>query len=133
MAKVKGMKKVKPKREKPEKNLNKKVVRDAKEKPPIKPNQITELIAETLQANSEGEYRLPSFLMRYTSGPKTELGWHLEYYIPIITKAPYYAVDSPQAMDIFRNQAWQITNELMTNQFPIRDHNNTLPLCKDCK
>lgn len=96
-------------------------------------NRMADIVAETLQGNSEGEYALPATLVRYTNGPKAHLGLHREYYIPVLSKPEYLMNDTPSAWNIYRDQAAQIVQELVGNDFPINEGNFDLPLCKGCK
>lgn len=90
------------------KNKKKKVAKPLK--PKITARQIYEIIAETLQANSDGEFDVPSMIVRYLdkSHPKAKYGLHREFYIPALRELRFYPNTSTQAMTVYHNQASQV-------------------------
>lgn len=110
-----------------------------KEKAPPKPKvtakQIYEIVSETLQHNSSGEFDLPSILVRYLdkSDPRSKLGLHREYYVPVGKSAPFHLPDTPQAEMIFKNQASQILQAMLGEGVPVREKRFDPPFCKEHK
>lgn len=126
MAKVKKAVKKFVKAAKPEKK------KKVKPKPKITARQVYEIIAETLQANSEGEFDLPSMMTRYLdkSDPRSKLGLHREYYIPP-GNIPFYSNTSEKAMTLYRNQASTILPALAGEGIKLRIKKFDLPLCEE--
>lgn len=103
-----------------------------KEKLP-KARKLVGIVAGTLEANSDGEFDLPSMLTRYLSGPKASIGLHREYYLPVVSRVPYYPSGSERAMMIYRRQAAEVINEIVTGGFAITSHEFDLPFCEECE
>lgn len=103
-------------------------------KPPSLRKIIYNSIAETLQANSEGEFDLPSILTRYNekSHPKHKMGLHREFYIPVGTRVPFYPPTGERAFILFQNQAGIVLNAFGEGIL-IKDKEFNLPLCEDCQ
>lgn len=94
---------------------------------------IFNTIAETLQANSDGEFDLPSDLVRYMDRKHTRFkyGLHREFYVPEGKVIPYYNRDDPKAMNLYRNHSSMIMSALGEG-IKIREHNFDPPFCEDC-
>lgn len=119
------------KKAKPKKAVTETVERESKKLPKI--NRLIEIVAETLQDKSEGEFKLPSTLVQYTSGPKSSLGLHREHYMPLLGGTPYFLSDTREAWELYMHQAHQIISEIVSGGFPVDHHEYDLPLCDDCK
>lgn len=94
---------------------------------------ITNIIAETIQANSDGEFDLPSSLVRYIdkSHPRFKYGLHRESYVPAGKSVPYYSSDDPRGMQICRFFAGVVSGALGEG-IPVKNHKFSPPLCNDC-
>jgi hypothetical protein len=101
-----------------------------KQKPKITGKQIYEIVAETLQHNSDGEFDLPSVMVRYLdrSHPRHRLGLHREYYIPA-RDIKYYPPSSEFANTIFHNQASMILPAIVGEGYPITEKEYDPPFC----
>lgn len=113
----------------------KKIVKAKKVKPISKSKLVFNSIAETLQANSPGEFDLPSILTRYNekSHPKHKLGLHREFYISSAINPKFHESDTMAAKTLFQNQASIIASAILGEGIPIKDKVFDLPLCKDCE
>lgn len=95
--------------------------------------KIVEIVAETLQNNSaEGEYDLPSWLIKYSSGPKAYLGLHREFYLPVGSTPKLYPANSAKAMDLFRYQAAAVVSGLLEGGFKFQETAQDFKLCEEC-
>lgn len=105
-----------------------------KENNKITARQIYEIVAENLQANSDGEFDLPSVLVRYTdkSHPKYSLGLHREYFVSNSSSAKFYPSDTEKAEVLFHNQA-SVAMGAFGEGIKVRYKKFQLPLCKDCR
>lgn len=94
---------------------------------------LVQTIAETLQANSDGEFELPSVLMRYTdkSHPKYRLGLHREMYVPS-TRVSFYPPKDQRAKEIFKFQAAMVAEAIVSEGFPVKNKKFNLSFCEDC-
>ena len=90
------------------------------------------IASESLENNSNGEYNLPSILVRYTQGPKSALGLHREFYIPTSPLPKYYPADSEIARHIFDFQASEAISAVVGGGFPIREKRFDPLVCRDC-
>lgn len=128
----KVVKAAKPKRGRPKGSKNKVKV-ERQPKPKVTAKQIHEIIAETLQANSEGEFDVPSVMVRYLdkSHPKHKLGLHREYYLPAGANIPFYPPTSSRAMDLFRNQASMVLPALIGEGVTVREKEFDPPFCDE--
>jgi hypothetical protein len=128
--------KARPKKAKP-------VKAKAKKQPKIKPEPkpkfsaalLIKLMAETLQNTSDGEFNLPSWLIRYTdkNHPKHHLGLHREYYIPVRKDLHFYGSDTDEAMRIYEFQAGVMLSAIFGEGITIKEHKYDIPLCRDCE
>lgn len=124
MAVVKAVKKAKKKKQS----------KKQKESHRIKAKNVYEIIAETLQHNSDGEFDLPAFLVQYLdrSHPKFALGLHREFYVPINSVAHFYPKDTKKAEEIYHNQA-SIVMGAFGEGIKVREKRFDLPLCSECE
>lgn len=116
----------------------KKSRKPVKAKKPPKPLSLKRIIynsiAETLQANSDGEFDLPSILTKYNekSHPKYKLGLHREFYTPAESRIPFYSPNSEKAFTLFQNQA-SIILGAFDEGIIVKDKKFKPPLCESCK
>lgn len=130
------VKKAKPVKARPKKGQKKtvpKVVAVKENKRVPKALRIVEIAAATLQNYSDGEFDLPSTLVRYTSGPKVGLGLHRQYYIPFTHSSFFHDSESSVALEIYNRQAANVVSEIISDGFAITNHNEEIPLCEDCQ